>query len=71
MKKQIKGSFEVKTNPLPADEASQKIGAMRMTFEKRFTGPFEATGFVSMMGVMDQAVGSGGYVALEKITGKN
>lgn len=54
---------------MPADEATQAIAAMRMKFEKRFEGPLEATSVVSMMGIMDQNLGSGGYVALEKVTG--
>ena len=69
MSKIAKGSFEVKPAMLPADEATQRLGAMRMTFEKRFQGPLDATGFVSMIGMMDNETGSGAYVALEKITG--
>ncbi len=68
MKNTIKGSFEVKGTPQTPDETTQKIGAMRMTFEKRFSGPLDATGLVSMMGVMNDQ-GSGGYVALERVTG--
>lgn len=69
MKKTIKGPFEIKGTPQPADEITQKIGAMRMTFEKRFSGALDATSVVSMMGIMKQALGSGGYVALELVTG--
>ncbi|QDK37314.1 DUF3224 domain-containing protein [Bdellovibrio sp. NC01] len=65
--KTIKGSFEVKSTPLPADEVSQATGAMRMRFDKTFSGPFAATGVVSMMGILNGS--SGGYVAIEKITG--
>lgn len=64
-----KGSFKVTRNPIPADDVSQKVGCMRMHFEKQFQGPLEATGTVSMMGIMDQKTGSGGYVALERVTG--
>jgi len=37
-KKTIKGPFEVKATPQPADEVSQKVGCMRMTFDKKFSG---------------------------------
>lgn len=65
--KTIKGSFEIKSAPVPADELSTDLGAMRMRFDKKFSGPFEATGLVSMMGILSGS--SGGYVALEKIVG--
>jgi hypothetical protein len=69
MKKIAKGSFEVNPSPLPMDEVNQKIGAMRMSFEKRFVGALEATSVVSMIGMMNQELGSGAYVALEKLVG--
>lgn len=68
--KTIKGQFEVKSSALPMDQATVAVGAMRMMFSKTFQGGIEATSTVSMMGIMDQALGSGGYVALEKLTGK-
>lgn len=68
--KTIQGGFEVKATPQPCDDTLQKIGAGRMIFEKTFAGPLEATSVVAMMGIMDQQTQSGGYVALEKVTGK-
>ncbi|HEU5048271.1 MAG TPA: DUF3224 domain-containing protein [Rickettsiales bacterium] len=68
--KTIQGAFEVKATPQPVDDTLQHIGAGRMTFEKTFTGPLEATSVVAMMGIMDMKTQSGGYVALEKVTGK-
>jgi hypothetical protein len=70
MPKHAQGRFEVKPAPLPADDVSKKLGLMRMSFEKRFEGPLEATSLVSMIGMMDQELGSGAYVALERITGR-
>jgi hypothetical protein len=70
MKKTIKGKFETKSTPQPLDDTTSSIGGMRMTFEKRFHGPLDATGLVSMMGIMNRDLSSGGYVAIEKITGK-
>jgi hypothetical protein len=67
---EVKGSFEVQSSPLEADEVTQALGAMRMKFEKRFTGPLTATSFMSMLGVMDRQTGSAAYVALEKVDGE-
>lgn len=67
--KTIKGKFEVKSTPLPLDEDLQSLGAMRMMFEKKFEGALAADGLVSMMGLMNGELGSGGYVALERVTG--
>jgi Protein of unknown function (DUF3224) len=64
-----KGKFQVKSTPLPTDDISQKIGNMKMLFEKQFEGILEASSIVSMMGMMNMNTGSGGYVALERVTG--
>ena len=69
MKNTVKGKFEVQSTPQPSDELSQSIGVMRMRFEKRFEGPLQATSIVSMTGVFDQELDSGGYVAIERLTG--
>lgn len=69
MQKTIKGSFEIQSTLLPGDEVSQALGAMRMTFEKQFSGELQATSRVSMIGMMNKELGSGAYVALEKVTG--
>ena len=42
---------------------------MRMTVEKKFSGDLDATGLVSMLGMLNKDLGSGAYVALELITG--
>jgi hypothetical protein len=69
MPKTIEGKFEVKPTPITGDELIRSIGAMRMKFDKRFEGVLEATSVVSMMGILDQSLGSGGYVAIERVTG--
>jgi hypothetical protein len=68
--KQVKGKFEVKSFPLEGDSLASDIGFMRMRFEKRFEGALAGNGVVSMMGIMNREIGSGGYVALEKISGE-
>lgn len=64
------GLFDVKIVPQKPDnppaEAAQ-IG--RMSIDKQFHGPLEATSKGEMLGVLDQVKQSGGYVALERVTG--
>jgi len=68
--KEIKGQFEVKATPVEANAVAKELGLMQMKFEKKFEGLLQATGLVSMMGMMNQEKGSGGSVALKKITGE-
>jgi hypothetical protein len=65
----IKGKFESKASPLESTETEKRIGAIRMMFEKRFSGALEATSVVVMSGIMNKELGSGGYIALERIDG--
>lgn len=65
--KTISGPFEVRGSPLDLDETTKAVGAMRMRFDKRFSGPFDGRGTVTFLGVMDKEIGSGGYVGLELI----
>ena len=67
--KNIKGKFEIKSTPLDADDVTKIIGAMKMRFDKQFSGPLEGRGTVSFLGVMNKESGSGGYVGLELIEG--
>lgn len=67
--KTIKGKFELTATPLEADKVIQKLGGIRMIFEKRFLGPLEGKSSVSMSGVMNKDLGSGSYVALEIFEG--
>jgi hypothetical protein len=70
MTKTIKGTFSITSTPEPTDEALRAMGGIRMLFEKNFEGPLTATSIVSMMGLMNRERGSGGYVALEKVSGR-
>lgn len=67
---QITGSFEVKIVPQKPDnppaEAS-KLG--RMSIDKQFHGALEAFSKGEMLALMNPETGSGGYVALERVTG--
>lgn len=69
MKHVAQGQFEIESAPEPIDATIQQIGAVRISFRKTFTGPLRAESAVSMLGYMIMDVGSGAYVALERITG--
>lgn len=68
--KEIKGKFEIVATPMDPSAVIKELGLMHMKFEKTFTGDLNATGMVSMMGTINRELGSGGYVAIEKISGK-
>jgi len=65
-----KGTFEVKITPLAADGKYEDATMGRMTIDKQFHGDLEGTSVGQMLtgGVVQK--GSGGYVAMEKVTGK-
>jgi uncharacterized protein DUF3224 len=63
-----KGTFEVKVVPQADDRAGdQSLG--RLTIDKQFHGDLEGTGVGQMLSGGNAATGSGGYVAMEKVTG--
>ena len=63
------GAFDVKMTAQPPDEkvGDPKIG--RMALDKQYRGGLEASSRGQMLAVMDEAKGSGGYVALEIVDG--
>lgn len=64
-----KGTFDIKGTPLANDPATDGLGAGRMAFHKTFHGDLQGTSVVEMIGLMDRELVSGGYVAMERITG--
>jgi hypothetical protein len=63
------GTFEVKITPQPP-ETKDHSGLARMSIEKQFHGDLEATSQGQMIAAGTGAKGSsGGYVALERVTG--
>lgn len=68
--KNIKGSFEVKSSPATADENIKNMNGMAMHFDKIFAGSINAQSKVSMFGIMNRDLGSGGYIALELLEGE-
>ena len=62
------GTFEVRMSPQAPDEGAQGVSIGRMLLDKKFYGDLEATSKGQMLAT-GTAAGSGGYVALEQVTG--
>jgi uncharacterized protein DUF3224 len=70
MTSHARGTFEVKMTPQKPDNAEAEAAAIgRMSLDKKFHGPLEATGVGQMLTFMTAVKGSAGYVAMEKVTG--
>ena len=63
------GPFDVKINPLDAYNKDEGAALSRMSIDKQFHGDLEATSKGEMLATMDKAIQSGGYVAIERVTG--
>lgn len=64
------GSFDVKMEPQKPDNApAEASGLGRMSIDKQFHGDLEATSKGEMLSFLNRDIGSGGYVAMEKVTG--
>jgi hypothetical protein len=63
------GAFEVKTTPLPPDDATGGANISRYALDKHFHGDLEAASKGEMLGAGDPAKGNAGYVAIEHVTG--
>lgn len=64
-----RGSFSVEVKPqTPDNPAAEGSGLSRLSLQKHFQGDLEGTGQGEMLGAGDGKT-SGGYVALEKISG--
>ena len=59
MTQRAAGTFEVKMKSLPDDEKVPGVAVVRLAWEKDWTGDLEAA-----------SKGSGGYVAIEQVTGR-
>lgn len=67
---QATGTFEVKLTPQKADHPlAEAAGLGRMGIDKQFQGALEAVGQGEMLSILDREKGSGGYVAMERVTG--
>lgn len=64
------GTFAVKMLPPAATGAEPDDGYVRLSLDKTFDGGMEGASRVSMMATSDGRSPSGGYVALERFTGR-
>ena len=69
MTRHAEGTFDVKTTPLPGDEATKDTLIGRYSLVKQFHGDLEAVGKGEMLGAGDPSSGNAGYVAIEQVTG--
>src|SRR5262245_22814282 len=63
------GTFDVKVNPLPAYDTTEGSMLGRMSIDKKYHGDLEGTGTGEMLTAMTEDKDSGGYVAVERVTG--
>lgn len=60
----------MKVLPQKADNAqAEAAGLGRMALDKEFDGDLKGTSQGEMLSLLDRAIGSGGYVAMERVTG--
>jgi hypothetical protein len=69
MTRHAEGTFDVKTTPLPPDDATTGTAIGRFALSKQFHSDLEATSKGEMLSSGDPAKGNAGYVAIEHITG--
>jgi len=70
MNQHVQGPFDVKVLPQKADNPqAEKSGVGRMSLDKQFHGALDATSQGEMLGLRNEAGDSGGYVAIERVTG--
>lgn len=65
----IRGPFQVRMTPAPADPYADGQQMGRMTLDKTYDGALTATGTGQMLTGMGSVKGSAAYVAMERITG--
>jgi Protein of unknown function (DUF3224) len=68
--KKAKGTFEVKTAPLPHYNTSEDAKFARMSIDKQFQGDLVGTSQGEMLSAGTAIKGSAGYVAIERVIGK-
>jgi hypothetical protein len=69
MTQHASGTFEVKVVPLAKDEKVPGLFLARLSIGKQFQGDLQGTSAGEMMAPDSPVEGSGGYVAVEKVTG--
>jgi hypothetical protein len=64
------GTFEVKLTPQTAAPGIETANLGRRTIDKHFHGELDAHSLGEMIGVLTAVPGSGGYVAMERVSGR-
>ena len=68
--KHASGTFDVKVIPQkPDNKEAEAANFQRLSLDKQFHGDLEADSKGEMIGSMSDVKGSGGYVAMERVTG--
>jgi hypothetical protein len=65
----VKGTFEITMQAEPPFDDVGGVTLSRASFDKRLSGPLEATSKVHMLAARTPVADSAGYVAVERITG--
>jgi Protein of unknown function (DUF3224) len=64
------GTFDVKVTPqTPGNQEAQTANIGRLSLDKQFHGDLDASSKGEMLAVRNESLTSGGYVAIERITG--
>jgi hypothetical protein len=69
MTRHVEGTFDAKTTPLPADDATAGTLIGRYSIVKQYHGDLDATAKGEMISAGDPSSGNAGYVAIEQVTG--
>ena len=69
MTRHAEGTFDVKTTPLPSDDATTGTPIGRFALDKQFHGDLEGASKGEMLGAGNPSKGTAGYVAIEHFTG--
>jgi hypothetical protein len=69
MTQRASGPFDVKLTPLAPEAGMEGTDIGRMVFDKKFHGDLQATSQGQMLSIRNMTLGSGGYVAMERVTG--
>ncbi|MGA2534562.1 MAG: DUF3224 domain-containing protein [Terracidiphilus sp.] len=69
MTRHAEGTFDVKTTPLPANDATSGTLIGRYSIVKQYHGDLDATSKGEMLGAGEPSSGNAGYVAIEQLTG--
>ncbi len=65
----VTGTFEISMKAEPPYDTVDGVNLGRASFDKRFSGPLQATSVVQMLSARTPVENSAGYVAVERIVG--